>query len=102
MGSAKMKLRSQRGEPVFQQAVRVNTPSKNISEFTPEFFDESSKAWRSNKKEVTKGIYTYKDDVPLRRSQRVVEKEKEKVKAVVETQYVRRSARLATKSVSSF
>ena len=85
-----MKLRSASKDVVFEQAVYVKTSSKNISEFTPEFFDESSKAWRSNKIEVAKGIYTYKKVVEPRRSARLME-QKEKPSEV------RRSPRLIKK-----
>jgi hypothetical protein len=60
----------------------VPTPSTNIKEFTPQFFKESSEAWRANKIALLNGMYKYKKATPV-----PVKEEKEIVQ-------VRRSPRL--------
>ncbi len=93
-----MKLRSQtvlEDQVRVQQAVYKPSWPKAVQEFTPEFFDESSKAWKANKIEVAKGIYKYKKEVketvePVRKSPRLVQKQKNEV---LET--LRRSPRFA-------
>ncbi len=79
-----MRLRSADKQPVFQQAVYTPSWPKAVQEFTPEFFDESSRAWRSNKIEIVKGSYKYKKEevVEPRKSPRIAEQQKRK--AVVE------------------
>lgn len=64
-----------------------------IAEFTPEFFDEASRAWRLNKLVKPEGTFRYKRNafskpkehavrpvkkVPLRRSVRLLRKEQKK------------------------
>jgi hypothetical protein len=74
-----MKLRSQtvlEDQVRVQQAVYKPSWPKAVQEFTPEFFDDSSNAWRANKVEVAKGIYKYKKEVkeivgPVRKSPRL-------------------------------
>jgi hypothetical protein len=84
-----MKLRSGTILPALQQFVYTPTPSKNIQEFTPQFFDDASKAWRKNKVETGQGMYKYKNVVEniVRRSPRVAPQPME----------LRRSERLAMK-----
>lgn len=57
----------------FQQAVYKPSWPKAVQEFTPQFFDQSSKAWRENKVEVIKGIYKYKKEKRQRDMQEVTE-----------------------------
>ena len=45
-----------------QRAGTYSTPSSaGIAEFTPAFFDESSQAWRANKKALPSGQFAYVD-----------------------------------------
>jgi hypothetical protein len=51
-----------------------------IAEFTPQFFDDSSKAWLANKEKYGQNMYRYKrgafqEPVLIRRSKRLLEKE---------------------------
>lgn len=91
--------------------VSASQQMKNIEEFTPQFFDDSSKAWKANKQSIGNGMYKYKksawtvyDDAGLiervisdvvvpRRSQRLLDQAKQ----VQDIQTVRRSSRLAMK-----
>lgn len=57
----------------FQQAVYKPSWPKAVQEFTPQFFDQSSKAWRENKVEVIKGIYKYKKEKRQQDMQEVTE-----------------------------
>jgi hypothetical protein len=57
----------------FQQAVYKPSWPKAVQEFTPQFFDQSSKAWRENKVEVVKGSYKYKKEKRQRDIQEVTE-----------------------------
>jgi hypothetical protein len=95
-----MKLRSASREVAFQQATYVKASSKNISEFTPEFFDESSRAWKANKIEVTKGIFKYKKEEAStpRRSARLLTASVQVKETPGVVSGLRRSARLATNS----
>jgi hypothetical protein len=47
-----------------------------VAEFTPQFFDEASKAWMANKEKYGQNMYRYKraaflEPIPLRRSERL-------------------------------
>ena len=47
-----------------------------VAEFTPKFFESSSKAWMANKERYDQAMYRYKDgSSTLRRSKRLQEKE---------------------------
>lgn len=51
-----------------------------VAEFTPQFFDDSSKAWLANKEKYGQNMYRYKrgafqEPVAPRRSKRLLEKE---------------------------
>lgn len=51
-----------------------------VVEFTHEFFEESSKAWLSNKEKYGQNMYRYKrmafqEPLPLRKSPRLLEKQ---------------------------
>ena len=80
-----MKLRSQTvldNQVRYQRIISKLPTPKSVEEFTSEFFDESSKAWKANKIEVLKGIYKYKNEQvvepmqqPLRKSPRLIEKQ---------------------------
>ncbi len=83
-----MKLRSQTvldNQVRYQRIVSKLPSPKSVEEFTSDFFDESSKAWKANKIEVLKGIYKYKKmqkeqvQQPLRKSPRLLEKQKQEV-----------------------
>jgi|LakMenEpi03Aug12_release.lakeMendotaPanAssembly.Ray.scaffolds.fasta_scaffold1212495_2 hypothetical protein len=87
-----MKLRSQTvldNQVRYQRIVSKLPSPKSVEEFTSDFFDESSKAWKANKIEVVKGIYKYKKmqkeqvveqvQQPLRKSPRLLEKQKQEV-----------------------
>ena len=66
--------------------------SKSKMEFTPEFFDNSSKAWRANKIRIAEGCFKY------RKNAFTVKKEvktKKKAKAKPEIK-LRRSPRFTT------
>jgi hypothetical protein len=86
-----MRLRSADKEVQFQQAVYTPSWPKAVQEFTPKFFEESSKAWKSNKIEVAKGIYKYKKVEEPRRSTRLMEQQEKPSE-------VRRSPRLNKKN----
>ena len=52
-----------------------------IAEFTPQFFDESSKAWMANKEKYGQNMYRYKraafqEPIHPRRSERLKQKER--------------------------
>ena len=54
-----------------------------VKEFTPQFFDDASKAWLANKEKYGQDMYRYKraafqEPVTLRKSKRLLEKQDKK------------------------
>ena len=77
--------------------------TRSTSQFSSQFFEQSSQAWRANKRNVGQGYFRYArnafpspaaDVVPLRRSTRNVDLESTNVSVSV-APVLRRSARLA-------
>ena len=81
--------------------------TRSTSQFSSQFFEQSSQAWRANKRNVGQGYFRYArnafpspaaDVVPLRRSTRNVDLESTNVSVSVSVSVapvLRRSARLA-------